>query len=192
MQFQHPAQNFKQIFNIPQSAAVATFAGGCFWCMEPAFEELDGVYEAITGYAGGNKSDAGYRLVASGQTNHREAIQVFYDPQKINYEKLLEIFWRQIDPTDKGGQFADRGHHYTTAIFYKNDQEMDAAEKSKKNLAKSGLFKAPIVTQILPFTSFFPAEEEHQNFYKKRADYYKMYKKGSGREDFIASHKGKT
>lgn len=170
---------------IPEDAAVATFAGGCFWCMEPAFEEMDGVYAAISGYAGGDESEASYKLVASGDTNHREAVQVHYDSTKVSYDELLEVYWRQIDPTDDGGQFADRGYHYTTAIYYNNDEEKAAAEKSKQDLAESEKFDKPIATEVIPFETFFPAEEEHQDFYKKQSSYYKSYKKGSGRADYI-------
>lgn len=176
---------FPEKVPVPDNAAKATFAGGCFWCIEPAFEAMDGVYEAVSGYSGGNESDASYKLVASGQTRHRESVQVFYDSSKVKYEKLLEIFWRQIDPTDPGGQFADRGHHYTTAIFYSNDEEKAIAEKSKVDLDVSSKFKDPIVTEVLPFEGFYPAEEEHQDFYRKQSSYYKRYKKGSGRADFI-------
>lgn len=175
----------KEEVEIPKDAAIATFAGGCFWCMEPAFEAMDGVYEAISGYTGGSEKDASYKLVAGGETEHRESVQVYYDPNKVSYDQLLETFWRQIDPTDAGGQFADRGYQYTTAIYYSDEQEKAAAEKSKSNLEQSGKFDEEIATEILPFSSFFPAEEDHQNFYKKQSSYYKNYKKGSGRADYI-------
>lgn len=170
---------------IPSTAETAVFAGGCFWCIETAFDGQEGVYDAISGYAGGEESEASYALVSKGNTKHREAVQVYYDPQKISYEKLLDIFWRQIDPTDDGGQFADRGFHYTTAIYYQNEVEESLAKASKEALKISGKFSDPIVTEILPFTTFFKAEEKHQDFAKKQALYYQRYKKGSGRAGFI-------
>ncbi|HEY5714609.1 MAG TPA: peptide-methionine (R)-S-oxide reductase MsrB [Candidatus Gracilibacteria bacterium] len=169
----------------PENPQTATFAGGCFWCMEPSYQEHPDVFDAIVGYAGGSEEEANYKKVSSDTTDHREAVQVTYDPEKISYEALLEIFWRQIDPTDEGGQFADRGFHYTTAIYYQNEAEKAAAEKAKQELQDSGKFDKPIATKIEPFTTFFPAEEYHQDYYKKSAQRYKQYKKGSGREDFI-------
>ncbi len=171
--------------SLSENTEQATFAGGCFWCMEPAYQEHEGVIDAIVGYAGGNASDASYKLVAKGITKHREAVQVTYNPEKISYEELVDIFWRQIDPTDSGGQFADRGFQYTTAIYYHNDEQKNIAEKSKQKLQDSKKFEKDIATIILPYTTFFSAEEYHQDFYKKSADHYKRYKKGSGREDFI-------
>lgn len=163
----------------------ATFAGGCFWCMEPAFEAMEGVEEAVSGYAGGSEEDAHYYDVASGKTDHREAVRVYYDAEKVKYEDLLETYWRQIDPTDDGGQFADRGEHYRTAIYYHDEKQRVAAEDAKEKLELSGKFEDPIVTEVLPVSTFFPAEEEHQDYYKKSAERYKNYKKGSGRADFI-------
>jgi len=163
----------------------ATFAGGCFWCIEPSFEELDGVAEALTGYAGGTEEEAVYYAVVSGRTGHREAVQVYYDTEKVKYEDLLKVFWRQIDPTDAGGQFTDRGPSYKTAIYYHNEGQRVAAESSKEELAMSGKFDEPIVTEVLPFSTFFPAEDEHQGYYKKSALRYHIYKAGSGREGFI-------
>lgn len=171
--------------DIPADAAKATFAGGCFWCMESAFEGQDGVYEAISGYAGGDEETADYRTVSSGRTEHREGVQVYYNPTEITYQQLLEVFWRQIDPTDDGGQFADRGPQYRTAIFYHDEKQKALAEESKKNLEESGKFTDPIATKIIEYTTFFPAEEEHQNFAQKKAEYYQQYKKGSGRADYI-------
>ena len=150
-----------------KTALTATFAGGCFWCIEPAYQETEGIIDAINGYAGGTESDASYKQVAKGQTKHREAVQVTYDPTKITYAELVEIFWRQIDPTDDGGQFTDRGFQYTTAIFYYNDGQKQVAEESKESLEKSTKFDKPIATQILPFSTFYPAEEYHQDYYKK-------------------------
>jgi len=171
---------------IPENAAVATLAGGCFWCIEAAYEGgMSGVYEAVSGFSGGKESDAGYRLVTEGNTGHKEAVQVYYDPEIVTYAELLEVFWQQIDPTDDGGQFADRGDHYRTAIFYHDDEQKQLAESSKQALIDSQKFEQPIVTEILPFTGFFPAEENHQDFARKRSGYYKAYKYGSGRGGFI-------
>jgi len=163
----------------------ATFAGGCFWCMEDAFEKLDGVIEAISGYTGGHKENPTYEEVSSGKTGHYEAVQITFDPSKISYEDLLNHFWRQIDPTDKGGQFADRGPQYRTAIFYHDNEQKVLAEKSRQELSKSKKFDKPIVTEILPLTKFFQAEEYHQEYSRKETVRYESYKKGSGREKFI-------
>lgn len=163
----------------------ATFAGGCFWCIESPFEGLDGVIEAVSGYTGGQNKNPTYEQVSTGKTGHFEAVQITYDPSKIYYQKLLEVFWRQIDPTDADGQFADRGSQYKTAIFYHNDEQKKSAEASKKDLEKSGKFNAPIATKILPATKFYKAEEYHQNYYKTCPIQYNSYKKGSGREKFI-------
>jgi peptide methionine sulfoxide reductase msrA/msrB len=165
----------------------ATFAGGCFWCMEPPFEKLDGVAAVISGYAGGPEKDPTYQEVASGKTGHRESIQVLYDPNKITYEKLLEVYWKQIDPTDSGGQFVDRGAQYSSAIFYHNDEQKRLAEISKKQLGDSGIFSKPVVTRILPLNAFYEAEDYHQDFYKKDPHRYKSYRSGSGRDQFIKS-----
>ena len=170
---------------IPTDASVATFAGGCFWCMEGPFEAEPGVYEAIAGYAGGEESTATYEQVSSGTTKHREGVQIYYNPAQVSYDRLLEIYFQQIDPTDAGGQFADRGFHYTTAVYYHNDEQRDRAERQKSLLGTLPYFKGEIVTEILPFTTFFPAEEKHQDFYKKSSEYYKQYKQGSGRGPFL-------
>jgi peptide methionine sulfoxide reductase msrA/msrB len=162
----------------------ATFAGGCFWCNEAAFEELDGVVEVISGYTGGGEEDPSYEEVSAGTTGHAEAVQVFYDSSIITYSELVEKFWRQIDPTDSEGQFVDKGSQYRTIIFYSNDEEKKIAELSKKNLEKSGRFDKPIVTEILPAKTFYKAEEYHQDFYKKKILRYNSYKKASGREQY--------
>ena len=164
---------------------VATFAGGCFWCMEPPFEKLEGVVSVASGYSGGPEINPTYEQVASGRTGHAEAVEILYDPEKIRYEKLLEVFWMNIDPTQENGQFADRGRQYRTVIFYHDDEQKMKAEESKKSLGDSGKFSSPIVTDIEPFTSFYRAEDYHQDYYKKNPTHYKMYKKGSGREGFI-------
>lgn len=171
-----------------KSLKVATFAGGCFWCIEAPLQATPGVKEAITGYAGGKEENPSYWQVVNHETSHREAAQVFYDPQKVAYEDLLRIFWRQIDPTDDEGQFADRGEQYRTAIFYHNAAQKKAAEESKAELEKSAKFKKPIVTEILPLTSFYPAEAYHQDFYEHSAMRYQAYKHGSGRAAFIKAN----
>jgi peptide methionine sulfoxide reductase msrA/msrB len=163
----------------------ATFAGGCFWCMEPPFENLDGVFEVISGYSGGPEESPTYEEVSAGSTGHREVIQVVYDPSRVSYEELLEVFWRQVDPTDSGGQFADRGNQYETAIYYYDDEERALAEKSRDELAQSGRFDRPIVTEILAAGAFYPAEDYHQDYYKKSSTHYKRYRKGSGREGYL-------
>ncbi len=166
-------------------AEVATFAGGCFWCMEPPFEKLAGVSKVISGYMGGTAENADYKKVSSGQTQHLEVVQVTYDPKIVKYDKLLHVFWRNIDPTQTDGQFVDRGPQYKTAIFYHSKEQKEAAEKSKKDLAKNGTFKKPIFTPIIKAQQFFAAEEYHQDYYKKSSFRYKLYRVNSGRDDFI-------
>ena len=170
----------------PSEGRVATFAGGCFWCMEPPFEKLDGVIDVVSGYTGGPEKYPTYGQVSSGATGHAEAVQVIYDPDRISYERLLDVFWRQIDPTDAGGQFADRGSQYRTAIFTHDREQKDLAERSKSAIAASGRFDRPIVTSIVEAGEFYPAEEYHQDYYKKNASHYKAYRVGSGREGFLA------
>jgi peptide methionine sulfoxide reductase msrA/msrB len=164
---------------------IATFAGGCFWCMEPPFENTEGVIDVIAGYTGGRTENPTYEEVCAGTTGHYEAVQVTYDPAQVSYRELLEVFWRQIDPTDDGGQFADRGTQYFTAIFYHDDEQKKEAEASKKALDASGIFDRPVITAILPAQRFYRAEEHHQDYYKKHAMHYSMYKVGSGRAGFI-------
>lgn len=171
--------------HIPKDAAVGTFAGGCFWCIESAFEGLEGVYDGISGYSGGDEDDASYMLVARGMTDHRETVQVFYDPTKVNYEDLCNTFWQYIDPTDANGQFADRGHQYTTAIFYHDEEQRKIAEQTKQELIDSGKFNKPIVTEIIPYENFFKGEQRHQNFHQQEPSYYERYKEGSGRGPFL-------
>ncbi len=166
----------------------AIFGGGCFWCMEPPFEALDGVIDVTAGYIGGTKKEATYKKVASGTTGHYEAVRVVYDPAKINYETLVETFWRQIDPTDGYGQFADRGPQYKTAIFFTDDRQKEIAQRSKKNLVDSKKFNRPIATEILAASEFFEAEEYHQDYYKKNYAHYNIYKNGSGRSAFIKNN----
>ncbi|MFH1775515.1 MAG: peptide-methionine (S)-S-oxide reductase MsrA [Chloroflexota bacterium] len=163
----------------------ATFAGGCFWCLEPPFEAIDGVYEVIAGYTGGKTEDPTYAEVSSGTTGHFEAVQISYNPEKVSYEKLLEVYWRQIDPTDAGGQFVDRGPQYRSAIFYHDQGQNELAEKSKQELEGSGKYDKPIVTQILPFAKFYAAEDYHQDYYKKSSGRYEFYKQNSGRDAYL-------
>ena len=164
--------------------SVATFAGGCFWCMEAAFEELDGVSEVISGYAGGVEVDPSYYDVAGGKTSHREAVQIYYDSSVVSYSELLDYYFRQIDPTDADGQFVDKGFQYTTAVFYVGLEEQEEAEASLERLKSKEMFDKPIVTEIIEFTNFYEAEENHQDYYKKRTVQYKIYAEGSGREKF--------
>lgn len=163
----------------------ATFAGGCFWCMVLPFEKLEGVVEVIAGYAGGHKKNPTYEEVSAGGTGHIEAVQVTYDPSKITYLQLLEVFWRQIDPTDPGGQFVDRGAQYRSIIFYHNDEQKALAERSKEALDRSGIYKKPIVTEIVPASEFYKAEEYHQDFYRKNPIRYKYYRYFSGRDRYL-------
>lgn len=167
---------------------VATFAGGCFWCMVGPFERLPGIIEILAGYTGGEKESPTYKEVCAGETGHYEAVQMTFDPQYTSYKELLEVFWQQIDPTDPGGQFFDRGQSYQTAIFYHNQQQKEIAEASKEELQTSGRFNKPIVTAILPAGIFYTAEEYHQDYHKKNPLHYESYKMGSGREDFIRKH----
>ncbi len=162
----------------------ATFAGGCFWCMEPPFEKLEGVSAVISGYTGGHKTNPTYEEVSAGGTGHLESIQILYDPSKITYSELLDVFWRQIDPTDPNGQFVDRGSQYRSAIFYSNDEQKRLAEKSKETLDKSGRYDKPIVTEIIKASEFYRAEDYHQDFYKKNPVRYKTYRYFSGRDRY--------
>src|SRR3990170_2182620 len=164
----------------------ATFAGGCFWCMEPPFEKLDGVKEVISGYTGGRKVNPTYEEVSSGNSGHIEAIEVVYDPSKVTYSKLLDVFWKQINPTDAGGQFVDRGSSYTSAIFYHTEEQKRLAEGSKRELERSGRFDKPVVTEIRPVGPFYRAEEHHQGFWKKNPTRYKLYRYNSGRDQYLA------
>ena len=163
--------------------ATATFAGGCFWCVQAAFGKAPGVVKATSGYTGGSGENPTYENYM--RTGHIEAVQVLYDPAKVTYDQLLEVLWRQIDPTDAGGQFADRGPHYRSVIFYHDDQQRRLAEKSKDDLAKSGRFSKPVVTEIIKFTRFFEAEGYHQDYDQKNPLPYRDYRQGSGREQYL-------
>ena len=169
----------------------ATFAGGCFWCIEASFEKVDGVIETVSGYTGGEEKDPSYNEVGSGKTGHLESVEVTYDPEKITYKELLDAYWRMFDPTDAGGSFVDRGHQYTSAIFYHNEEQKMLAEESRKKLEESGIFSKPIVTPIRPAETFYPAEEYHQDYYKKNPQNYDRYRSGSGRDQFIEKVWGK-
>ncbi len=169
----------------------ATFAGGCFWCMTPPFEKLDGVKAVVSGYTGGHTVNPTYEDVTSETTGHRESVEITYDPTKVTYEKLLDVFWRQINPTDAGGQFVDRGPSYKSAIFYHSEEQKRLAEESKKKLAESGRFDKPIVTEILPAGPFYRAEEYHQDYWKKNPIRYKFYRYNSGRDQYLAKVWGK-
>jgi peptide methionine sulfoxide reductase msrA/msrB len=169
----------------PMTVKKATFAGGCFWCMQPSFDRLKGVVRTTVGYSGGDTTDPSYEEVSTGRTGHLEAVEVEYDPSQVSYKELLRAFWLSIDPTDPGGQFADQGSQYRTAIFYHDEEQKSAAEDSKKELAASNRFHKPIATAILPAKPFYPAEEHHQKYYQKNVLHYKLYKKGSGREDYL-------
>jgi methionine-S-sulfoxide reductase len=181
--------------NASQSAEAklekATFAGGCFWCMEPPFDKLDGVISTTVGYAGGQEKDPTYKEVSSGKTGHAEAIEIVYDPSRVTYAELLDVFWRNIDPTQVDGQFADLGRQYRTAIFYHDEEQRRLAVASKEELENSGRFDEEIVTEIVPAREFYRAEEYHQDYYKKNPLRYKFYRYGSGRDQFLKKVWGK-
>ncbi len=164
---------------------IAILAGGCFWCMEHPYEDLPGISKAISGYTGGKKHKPSYKEVASGSTLHVEAVEIHFNPAVISYNDILEIFWRNIDPTDAGGQFVDRGKQYTTGIYYLNEQQKVTAEQSKKRIEDSKRFSKKIVTKIVQAGEFYPAEDYHQDFFKKNYIHYKIYRAGSGRDEFI-------
>ncbi len=168
-----------------ESQATAVFAGGCFWCTESDFEKIDGVIEAVSGYTGGKQNDPTYKQVSSGRTRHVEAVKVIYDPHKVDYAKLLEVFWTHVDPTDAGGQFVDRGSQYRSAIFYTDGLQRDLALLSKQKLSESGIFDEELQTDILPLGQFYEAEDYHQDYYKKNPLRYKWYRSGSGRDKFL-------
>lgn len=163
----------------------ATFAGGCFWCIESGFMDLTGVVDVISGYTGGQVENPTYAQVCSGTTGHVEAVEVHFDPAQIGYLELVESFWRQIDPTDRDGQFADRGPQYQPVIFYHNEEQRQIAEGSKARLAASGRFPRPIATDVLPAAHFYRAEEQHQKYCVKNQVHYQAYRFGSGRETFL-------
>jgi peptide methionine sulfoxide reductase msrA/msrB len=171
--------------------AVATFAGGCFWCTEADFEKLPGVKKAVSGFSGGHLANPTYKQVSGGTTGHLESVQVYYDPKEIDYTTLLQAFWRMIDPTDGGGQFVDRGNQYRSSIFYHDDRQKALAEKSLAELAGSSRYSAPIATEIRKFENFYPAEAYHQDYYKKNPLRYKFWRYRSGRDQYLTSTWGK-
>ncbi len=167
---------------------LATFAGGCFWCMVKPFDQWDGIERVMSGYMGGHVENPTYEDVKKGNSGHLEVVQITYNPEVFSYEKLLEIYWMQIDPTDDGGQFQDRGHSYTTAIFTHDQEQAKLAEQSKAKLATSGRFKKPIVTVIRPAETFYTAEDYHQDYYKKEDAHYNEDREKSGRDTFLLNH----
>ena len=186
----HPVQSMdtkmeKPMNAKPQKTQAAVFAGGCFWCTESDFEKVDGVLDVISGYTGGRAANPTYEQVSAGGSGHVEAVKVVYDPDRLTYAQLLQVFWRHVDPTDGAGQFVDRGSQYRSVIFYSTDQERSLAEASKQSLAASGRFGKPIATEILQLGEFYPAEEYHQDYYKKNPIRYRYYRGGSGRDQFL-------
>ena len=163
----------------------AYFAGGCFWCVEADFEKLPGIVDVISGYTGGRTENPTYEEVSSGTTGHVEAVAVFYDPKLVSYDQLVEYFWHHVDPTDAGGQFVDRGEQYRSIIFYQDREERETAQRSKASLEASGVFSRPIVTEILPASTFYPAEAYHQNYYQENPIRYRFYRFASGRDQFL-------
>jgi peptide-methionine (S)-S-oxide reductase len=165
-----------------EGLAKATFAGGCFWCMEKPFDEVEGVVSTTSGYTGGSVVNPSYKQVSAGGTGHAEAVEILYDPKKVSYEKLLMVFWRNVDPVDGGGQFCDRGTQYRSGIFYQDEAQKKLAEKSKEAILKSGTLKQPIATLIVAASQFYPAEDYHQNYYKKNPLQYTFYRNSCGRD----------
>ena len=178
-------------FAAAAETAVATFAGGCFWCMEPPFDELDGVKSTTSGYIGGRKRNPTYQEVSSGRTGHTEAVKIVYDPEKISYAELLKVFWRNIDPLTADRQFCDGGSQYRSGIFYQNEEQQLLAEASRQALIESGRFNKPIVTEITEASKFYRAEDYHQNYYKKNPVRYKFYRFNCGRDKRLAQVWGK-
>jgi len=168
----------------PAETRTAVLAGGCFWCIQPAFDKAKGVIKTVVGYCGGTEPNPTYDLVSSEKTGYRESIQITYDPAKISYDQLLDIYWRQIDPTQADGQFTDIGPSYRAAIFYGNDDEKKIAQTSKEKLVRSGKFNKPIVTEILPAMKFYPAEAYHQKYYQQNPEHFEAFEEGSGRVSF--------
>lgn len=168
----------------PSQTRTAVLAGGCFWCIQPAFDKAPGVIKTVVGYCGGTEPNPTYKLVTSEKTKYRESIEITYDPAKISYEQLLDIYWRQIDPTQSDGQFTDIGPSYRAAIFYGNAEEKKIAEASKEKLTRSGKFKKTVVTEILPAMKFWPAEDYHQKYYRENPERFEAFEEGSGRMSF--------
>jgi len=179
------SKQIKKGATMSEEYKTATFAGGCFWCVEADFEKVGGVIEVISGYTGGRVESPTYEQVSAGGTGHVEAVQVVYDPKKISYKELLDFFWRHVNPTDPGGQFVDRGSQYRSVIFYQGEEQKRLAEESKRELEKAGHLEKPIVTEIVPFSKFYKAEDYHQDYYKKNPLRYKYYRFNSGRDQFL-------
>jgi peptide-methionine (S)-S-oxide reductase len=167
--------------NAAETVETAIFAGGCFWCMEPVFDKMPGVLSVVPGYTGGSVPDPGYQQVSSGETGHVEAVRIHFDPTQVSYRELVQVYWRNIDPTTRNRQFCDYGSQYQTAIFYTNEDQKRVAEESKRELEEKSLFGRPIMTQILAAHEFYPAEEYHRQFYRKSPERYKAYHDGCGR-----------
>lgn len=176
---QQPAFRFDEV---PDDRAVAILAGGCFWCMEPPYDEIDGVYETISGYTGGTVANPTYQQVIRENTGHYEAVLIVYDPDRVSYDELLDTFWVNVDPLDAGGQFCDRGSSYRTGIFYLDERQRRIAEESREELDNSGRLRRPVVTEIMPAGAFYIAEEYHQDYYKKNPFRYRTYRTGCGRD----------
>jgi peptide methionine sulfoxide reductase msrA/msrB len=190
--FQNQDKNIRQkqgeknvLSEVVNKLNTATFAGGCFWCTEADFEKVEGVVEVTSGYTGGHKENPTYDQVSAGETGHVEAVQVVFDPEKVSYKELLDIFWRHVDPTDPSGQFVDRGSQYRTAIFYHNEEQRRLAERTKGELGKTDRFDKPIVTEVIKFSKFYKAEDYHQDYYKNHSIRYKYYRYASGRDQFL-------
>ncbi|GMQ24342.1 peptide-methionine (R)-S-oxide reductase MsrB [Algoriphagus sp. oki45] len=178
----------EEVTVVSSKTQLATFAGGCFWCVEAPFEGLDGVISVVSGYSGGKEKNPTYGEVSSGKTSHRESVQITFDPEVISYSELVDIFWQTFDPTDVGGSFYDRGTQYESAIFFHDAEQKKVAEESKARLDKSGRFQKPIATPIIKYTNFYAAEDYHQDYYKKNPKEYYAYRNGSGRDAFIKAH----
>lgn len=172
--------------------AKATFAGGCFWCMEPPFDKIDGVTSTTSGYTGGHKTNPTYKEVSAGRTGHTEAVQIVYDPNKVSYEELLSIFWKNIDPTTPNRQFCDKGNQYRSGIFYHDEEQKQLAQESKTELEQNKPFKQVIVTEITAASDFYAAEDYHQDYYQKNPIRYKFYRHGCGRDKRLQELWGKT
>ena len=181
----HAASDDPATIVVPPNSSAAVFSGGCFWCIQPPFDDAKGVLATYVGYTGGAAQNPTYEEVSGGDTGHRESIEVFYDPGRISYKQLLDIFWRNINPTQADGQFYDIGSQYTTAIYYGNDEEKREATESRDALQKSGKFTGPIATKILPLGKFWPAEEHHQKYSHKDPEHYEAYHSGSGRDSYF-------
>jgi len=177
---------------VPPGFEVATFAGGCFWCMEPPYDVLPGVISTTSGYIGGKTKNPTYEQVSAGTTGHTEAVQVVYDPKKVTYQKLLEVFWRNIDPTTPNRQFCDSGSQYRAGIFYHNDEQKKLAEESKRTVERTKSFREPVVTEVTLASTFYAAEDYHQDYYKKNPIRYKFYRTNCGRDDRLQQLWGKS